>query len=301
MRNPALNSSIFQKEIDETDGTQAGWAAPAGTATATAAVPATAPAVPPGAEPTDLRSPGQIVGRPMTLFGTFTATLVMFVFLMAGAYYGWNAVTQTSVEVPDPTTIGGTMTQVTTHFPGWIFGALLVAFGLAMVTIFKPKLARITGLLYAVAEGIALGAISHAFDIQYDGIVVQAVMATFAVFASMLFLYATRIVRVTQRFTRIIIGALMGIMVLFLGSLIASLFGVTLDFWNQPTPLGIGITLLIVGVAAFSLMIDFDFIESAVAAEAPRYMEWYGAFGLMVGLVFLYLNLLRLLALLRGR
>ena len=150
-----------------------------------------------------------------------------------------------------------------------------------------------------MAEGIALGAISHAYDIQLHGIVVQAVMATFAVFASMLFLYATRIVRVTQRFTRIIIGALMGIMVLFLGSLIASLFGVTLDFWNQPTPLGIGITLLIVGVAAFSLMIDFDFIESAVAAEAPRYMEWYGAFGLMVGLVFLYLNLLRLLALLR--
>ena len=79
--------------------------------------------------------------------------------------------TQTSVEVPDPTTIGGTMTQVTTHFPGWIFGALLVAFGLAMVTIFKPKLARITGLLYAVAEGIALGAISHAYDLQYNGIV----------------------------------------------------------------------------------------------------------------------------------
>ena len=172
----------------------------------------------------------------MTLFGTFTATLVMFVFLLGAGVYGWNAVTQTKVEVPDPTTIGGTMEQVSTHFPSWIFLSLLVAFGLAMVTIFKPKLARITGLLYAVAEGIALGAISHAFNLQYNGIVLQAVLATMAVFASVLFLYATRIVRVTKRFTRIILGAMLGIVVLYLGSAIAHLFGVNIDFYNQPTP-----------------------------------------------------------------
>jgi uncharacterized YccA/Bax inhibitor family protein len=303
MRNPALNSSIFQKEIDETDGTQAGWAAPS--AGAAAPAPAAAPpAVPPsgldtGAAP--LRAPGHIVGKPMTLFGTFTATLVMFVFLLGAGVYGWNAVTQTTVQVPDPNTFGGTMEKVSTTFPSWIFLSLLVAFGLAMVTIFKPKMARITGLLYAVAEGIALGAISHAFNLQYNGIVLQAVLATMAVFASVLFLYATRIVRVTKRFTRIILGAMMGILVLYLGSAIAHLLGVNIDFFNKPTPLGIGISLLIVGVAAFSLMIDFDFIESAVAAEAPRYLEWYAAFGLMVGLVWLYLEILRLLALLRGR
>jgi len=300
MRNPALNSSTFQKQIDETDGTQAGWAAPptsAATATAT-------PAVPPmglGTSRGELRAPAHVVGKPMTLWGTFTATVVMFVFLLGAGVYGWNAVTQTTVQVPDPNSFGGTMEKVSTNVPSWIFISLLVAFGLAMVTIFKPKLARVTGLLYAMAEGIALGAISHAFNLQYNGIVLQAVLATMAVFASVLFLYATRIVRVTKRFTRVIIGAMMGILVLYLGSAVARLFGVNLDFYNQPTPLGIGISLLIVGVAAFSLMIDFDFIESAVAAESPRYMEWYAAFGLMVGLVWLYLEILRLLALLRGR
>jgi uncharacterized YccA/Bax inhibitor family protein len=299
-RNPALKGSVFQKEIDETDGTEAGWAAPPATATGGPGTPA-APGMAPGVPADGLRAPAHLVGKPMTIFGTMTATLVLFVFLLGGALYGWNAVTQTSVEVPDPTTIGGTTTQITTHIPSWIWIAALVAFGLAMVTIFKPKSARITGLLYAVSEGVLLGAISHAFNLQYDGIVVQAVLATLAVFASVFFLYATRIVKVTKRFTRIILGAMLGIIVLYLGSFIASLFGVHLDFYNQPTPLGIGISLLIVGVAAFSLMIDFDFIESAVAAEAPRYMEWYAAFGLMVGLVWLYLEILRLLALLRGR
>jgi uncharacterized YccA/Bax inhibitor family protein len=299
LRSPALNGSVFQKEIDETDGTKAGWAAPETGATATAGATATVATTQAGAS--ELRAPAHVVGKTMTLFGTFTATLVMFVFLLGAGVYGWNAVTQTKVQVPDPSTIGGTMTQVSTNFPSWIYISLFVAFGLAMVTIFKPKLARITGLLYAMAEGIALGAISHAFNIQYDGIVLQAVLATLAVFVSVLFLYATRIVRVTKRFTRIIIGAMMGILVLYLGSAIARLFGVDLAFYNKPTPLGIGISLLIVGVAAFSLMIDFDFIESAVAAQAPRYMEWYAGFGLMLGLVWLYLEILRLLALLRGR
>ena len=295
MQNPALKDAVFQKEIDETDGTQAGWAAGASstpTATATAAAPPAAPG-------SELRAPAHVVGKPMTLFGTFTATLVMFVVLLGAGVYGWNAVTQTTVEVPNPNAFGQTMTQVSTNFPSWIFLSMMVGFGLAMVTIFKPKLARVTGLLYAIAQGIALGAISHAYNIQYDGIVLQAVLATMAVFASVLFLYATRIVKVTKRFTRIIIGAMMGILVLYLGSFIANLFGVDMAFYNKPTPLGIGISLLIVGVAAFSLMIDFDFIERAIAAEAPRYMEWYGAFGLMVGLVWLYLEILRLLSLLR--
>jgi uncharacterized YccA/Bax inhibitor family protein len=238
----------------------------------------------------------------MTIGGTITAALILFVFLLAGGVYGWNAVTQTSRQVPDPNTFGGTITQVSTNFPSWIWILGLGAFGLAMVTIFTPKLARFTGIAYALAEGVLLGAISHAFDLQYNGIVMQAVLATLAVFASVLFLYATRIVRVTKRFTRVIIGAMLGILVLYLGSAIARwVFGVDLAFYNKPTPLGIGISLLIVGVAAFSLMIDFDFIESAVAAKAPRYLEWYAAFGLMVGLVWLYLEILRLLALLRSR
>ena len=178
----------------------------------------------------------------------------------------------------------------------------LVAFGVAIVTIFKPKIAMFTGPIYAVAEGAVLGAISAMYNAQFDGIVLQAVLATMSVFAVMLFLYATRLVRVTKRIRMMVIGAMFAILLLYLGTFIVSLFGVKATFLDRAVAgSASGISLLIVGVASFNLMLQFDLIESAVEAKAPRYMEWYGAFGLMIALVWLYLEILRLLALLNRR
>jgi uncharacterized YccA/Bax inhibitor family protein len=135
--------------------------------------------------------------------------------------------------------------------------------------------------------------------LQWDGIVLQAVGATLAVFAVMLFLYATRIIKVTQRYVLTVVAATGGIFVLYMVTWIATLFGADITFWNDPTPLGIGISVVIVIVAALNLGIDFAFIERASQAGEPKYMEWFGAFGLTVTLIWLYLEILRLLSLLR--
>jgi len=302
--NPALSPSKFQEAIDEE---QAGWASPTGGASIAGA---TGPAMaatqaPPGGEPpstvapgTGLRPPtGPVTGKVMTYGGTFTAILVYFVLLMAGGWFGWQGVTETTVTTNELT--GDTTYSI--HLPSWLFVVALVAFGVAIVTIFKPKIAMFTGPIYAVAEGAVLGAISAMYNAQFDGIVLQAVLATMSVFAVMLFLYATRLVRVTQRMRMMVIGAMFAILLLYVGTFIVSLFGVKATFLTEPSWFSIGLSFLIVGVASFNLMLQFDLIESAVEAKAPRYMEWYGAFGLMIALVWLYLEILRLLALLNRR
>jgi uncharacterized YccA/Bax inhibitor family protein len=292
--NPALNEKVFDKEM----GTDArpGWAAPT-TQTGGAGAPP-----PRYTAPGETRPPFETTGdtRTMTLGGTFTATLVLFVLLLCGAWVGWHNVWQIKTTATDAVT-GQPVTQYSYHFPSWVGLVMLAAFGLAMVTIFKPKLARLTSPIYAVGEGVALGAISALFNLQYQGIVLQAVMATLSVFAVMLFLYATRLIRVTERMRRIVLFSMLGIIVMYLVSFVASWIGGSVPFIDQPTPLGIGISVVIVVVASMNLMLNFDFIERAVVAKAPRYMEWYGAFGLMLALVWLYLEILRLLALLRRR
>ena len=294
--NPALSSQKFQQAIDDE---QPGWASPTGGVAI--AGPAAAAATSTVADGTGLRPPsGPVTGKVMTYGGTFTATLVYFVLLLAGGWFGWQGVKQTSQTVFDPAT-QSTVVQSTTSAPSWLFVVALVAFGVAIVTIFKPRIAMFTGPIYAIAQGAVLGAISAVYNSLYNGIVLQAVLATLSVFAVMLFLYATRIIRVTKRMRMMVIGAMLGIMVMYLFTMVASLFGADITFWNEPSPLGIGISVLIVGVASFNLMLQFDMIEAAVVARAPRYMEWYGAFGLMIALVWLYLEILRLLALLNRR
>ena len=309
--NPALNEKVFDKEMGP--DARPGWAAPGGPTGGTGTIAPEGYAPPAGSAPTpapgttgwgggETRPPFETTGdtRTMTLGGTFTATLVLFVLLLCGAWVGWQNVSQTKVTSTDAVT-GQTITQYSLHFPGWIMFVMLAAFGLAMVTIFKPKLARVTSPIYALGEGVALGAISAAFNLEYQGIVLQAVMATMSVFAVMLFLYATRLVRVTERMRRIVLFSMLGIIVMYLVSFVASWIGGSVPFIDNPTPLGIGISVVIVVVASMNLMLNFDFIERAVLARSPRYMEWYGAFGLMIALVWLYLEILRLLALLRRR
>jgi uncharacterized YccA/Bax inhibitor family protein len=277
MANPALTEKKF-KEVRAEDP---GWAVPA---TSAGVVAGTASA-------TSAASGGVAVPvqgtKVMTANGTFAKTFFLFLFVLAGAVFGWQQVS--------PSPAGAQQIE----FPGWIWLPLLAAFGCAMVCIFKPKTAPFLGPVYAVLEGLALGAISKLFELNWNGIVFQAVLATIATFFVTLALYVFGIVKVTKRFQAVVIAATIGIFLLYLFGALLSLFGVDVVFWNDPSPLGIAISVVICGVAALNLFLDYEFIRQASVAGAPKYMEWYGAFGIMVTLVWLYLEFLRLLSLLR--
>ena len=267
--NPALNEKAFQRVAQ----TEPGWAAQTQELEDAYAAPAARP-------------PGYADGDVMTVGGTVWATAALLVLVVIAGVYGWN-----SVDV----------TAETASLPGWIFPVVFGALGIALLTIFTPNLARFTAPAYALLEGAFLGAISGLYNTAYDGIVVQAVGLTVGVFAVMLFLYGTRIIKVTDKLRMGIVAATGAIFLVYMVNIILSLFDAEVPFLHDTGAMGIGISLLIVGVAAFNLLLDFDFIERGVAAGAPRKMEWYAAFGLLVTIVWLYLELLRLLAKLQGR
>ncbi|MFW5652628.1 MAG: Bax inhibitor-1/YccA family membrane protein [Planctomycetota bacterium] len=176
---------------------------------------------------------------------------------------------------------------------------------LALITFFKPQWAMVTGSLYALAEGLFLGGITAFMETMYPGIAIQAVGLTLGIAAAMVLLYSTRILRATPAFTRGIIAATVGIMLFYAASLLLNLFGVNIPLlWELRTGstwLGIGFSLFVVAIAALNLILDFDRIETGAKAGAPKWAEWYCAFGLMVTLVWLYIEVLRLLAKLKGR
>lgn len=270
--NPALNDKVFQ-QARQASGAAAdpGWAA--------------------GRDLEDAyQAPayrGPIVGEDtMTLNGVVWASGALLVLLVAAGVFGWNSVDRTLDTV---------------SIPGWLPFVLFGGLGVAILTMFKPKLARFTAPVYALLEGALLGAISALYNSAYDGIVVQAVALTAGVFAVMLFLFATRVIKVTDKLRMGIVAATGAIMLVYVLNLVLSLFGSELPFLHSTGAMGIGISLLIVGVAAFNLLLDFDFVERGVEAGAPRYMEWYAAFGLLVTLIWLYLELLRLLSKLQRR
>ncbi len=239
------------------------------------------------------------ITRTMTLGGTLSALGVLFAIICATAWFGWSQVRQTTGEVLDQAS-GQIVVVSTTSFPAWTIFAALIAMGFAFATIFKPKWGPATAPLYALFEGAFLGAISAYFNQLYDGIVVQAVLATLSVVLVMFILYATRIVKVTPKFVLITVAATGGIAVMYLVTWIFSIFGADITFWNSPTPLGIGISVVICIVAAMNLALDFAFIEQSVkAGNTPRRMEWLAALGVTVTIVWLYLEILRLLSLLR--
>ncbi|HTY94510.1 MAG TPA: Bax inhibitor-1/YccA family protein, partial [Steroidobacteraceae bacterium] len=173
-----------------------------------------------------------------------------------------------------------------------IFGGLVMA----LIISFKPAMATYLAIPYAGLEGLAMGAISATLERRYPGIAIQAVGLTFAVFAAMLVAYRTGLIRVTERFRAVVIGATLGIGLLYLATIVLGLFHVNVPILNSGSPLGIGISLVIIGVAALNLVLDFDIMESGAARGAPKYMEWFSAFGLLVTLVWLYMEILRLLA-----
>ncbi len=221
---------------------------------------------------------------PMTVNGAVGKTALLLVMLLVPALWVWTrAFAGWDVAAVAPYALGGTI------------GGLVVA----LATVFKPTWSPVTAPIYAILEGLALGAISAFFEVQYPGIAVQAVMLTFGTLAAMLVAYQTGLIRATPAFRRGVIAATGGIMLVYLVSFVLSFFGIAVPFLHDGGPLGIAIGLFITAVAALNLVLDFDFIERGAEAHAPKYMEWYAAFGLLVTLVWLYLEMVRLLARLR--
>lgn len=276
MSNPFLNDKAMKKAADVNTATvaasDAGWAAPdMGTR-----------ATPIDDGPVSAWKPGT-----MTVGGTISATGVLMVILLAAATAGWISVD----ELP-----GG---QV--RLPMLAIAGIVVGFVCAIVVAFKPNLAKVLGPVYALGQGFFLGALSKGYENYQSGIVVQAIGATLGVFVVMLVLYRTRIIKVTDRFRRTVIMATLGLAVFYLFSMVISLFGGNVSFLSSSSLLGIGFSILAAGLAALNLSLDFDFIEKGSQAGLPKNMEWYGAFGLLVTLVWLYLELLRLLSKLNQR
>ncbi len=184
---------------------------------------------------------------------------------------------------------------------GLLIGSLIGGLVLAIATVFKPNWAPVTAPLYAACEGFLLGAISNMFNARYPGIASSAVGATFATAGVILLMYTTRLIRVTDGLTRFIIGATLALGVFYLVRMVLGMFGVPMTATRDSSLLSIGISALAVGIASLNLLLDFDFIEKQSRAGAPKRLEWYGAFALMVTLIWLYLEILRLLAKLSDR
>ena len=221
----------------------------------------------------------------MTLQGTINKSFLLLVVLMGCAFYPWSQVAAGNTAVVGPSMLIG------------VIGGLI----LALIISFKATLAPYLSLPYAAFEGLAIGGISAVFERKYPGIAIQAVALTFGVLASMLLAYKTGLIRATQRFRAMVVGATGAVMLFYLVTMVLGLFHVNTPFMYNSSALSIGLSLVIIAIAALNLVLDFDLIESGVAQGVPRYMEWYGAFGLLVTLVWLYLEILRLLAKTRSR
>ena len=227
----------------------------------------------------------------MTLGGTVMKTSALVIILLTTGALSW---TQLHASMAN----GGSR-------PGWymlaLIGGSLGAFVVAMITSFVPKASPITAPLYAALEGVFLGLVSALFEGMYAGIVFQAVALTISVLVCLLFLYATRVIAVTENLKIGIVAATGAIALVYLASMVLSIFGVSIPYIHGSGIIGIIFSLVVVGIAAMNLVLDFDFIEQGAKQPTPKYMEWYAGFGLLVTLVWLYLEILKLLAKLRGR
>jgi uncharacterized YccA/Bax inhibitor family protein len=222
----------------------------------------------------------------MTLQGTVNKSFMALLVLMAAALYPWSQFMDSGnpAVVAVPMVVG---------LVGGLIAALIISF--------RPMTAPYLVLPYAALEGLVLGGLSAILERRYPGIAIQATALTFGVLAALLIAYKARLIQATARFKAIVIGGTLAIGLFYLVSMVLSLFHVATPFMYSSSPLAIGIQLVIVGFAALNLVLDFDLIETGVAQGAPRYMEWYGAFGLLVTLVWLYMEILRLLSKVRSR
>ena len=224
-------------------------------------------------------------GEAMTVEGTINKSALLLLLLVIPATWVWSQVAHGDVEAVMP----------------WMWGGIVGGFITALVTIFKKEWAPVTAPIYAALEGLAIGGLSAVLEAQYHGIVLQAVGLTFGVMLCMLVAYRTGLIKVTDRFRTVVVAATGAIALMYVVTLVLAFFGVMVPFIHETGTAAIVVSLVIIAVAALNLALDFDFIEQAVGVGAPKYVEWYAAFGLMVTMIWLYLEILRLLSKLRRR
>ena len=217
----------------------------------------------------------------MTIGGTVRACIALLAILIISGAFAWDAIDPQVNEI---------------EVPIWYWICLFAALVVAIVTIVKPRIAPFSAPVYAALEGAVVGGISRLFEIEFEGIVLQAILLTLGVFVILLGLYASRLIKVTENFRLGVIAATGAIVLVYIVDLIMRAFGAEIPYLNDAGPVGIGISVVIVIIAALNLVLDFDFIEQGADSRAPAYMNWYAAFGLLVTLVWLYLEILRLLA-----
>ncbi len=222
----------------------------------------------------------------MSIQGTVNKAAVLLLCVLITATWVWNVFYQTmnpNAVVP------------------WLTLGAIAGFIVALVTIFKKTWAGVTAPIYALLEGLVIGGLSALAEAQFHGIVIQAVGLTFGTCLALLLAYKSRLIRATENFKMGVVAATGGIVLVYLATIILGFFGVQIPLIHQSGVVGIGFSLFVVIIAALNLVLDFDFIEQGAAAGAPKYMEWYAAFGLMVTLIWLYIEILRLLTKLRSR
>ena len=227
-----------------------------------------------------------VLGEAMTLQGTVNKTGVLLICAVATAAWTWNLFLHShSPQTVMPLALLGGI------------GGLIVA----MVTIFKKQWAGITAPIYALLEGLVLGSISAMLEVRFPGIAIQAVSLTFGTLVILLLAYRSGLIAVTEKFRLGVIAATGGIALFYIVEIVLGFFGIHFTAVNGSGAIGIGFSIFVVIIAALNLVLDFDFIETGVRVGAPKYMEWYGAFGLMVTLIWLYFEILRLLSKIRSR
>ena len=231
------------------------------------------------------QGPVATAGDAMTLQGTVNKTGLLLLCVVGTAAWTWGLAHSNTPQAALP----------------WMIGGLIGGLVFSLVTIFKKTWAPITAPIYALCEGLVLGGISALLEQQYPGIAIQAMGLTFGVTAVMLVLYTSRVLRATPKFTMGVIAATGAIFIVYMVDIVLGMFGRHVPLLNSSGPMGIGISVVIVIIAALNLILDFGFVETGVQAGAPKYMEWYGAFGIMVTLIWLYVEMLRLLSKIRRR
>lgn len=233
------------------------------------------------------------VEEQMTVKGTMNKTGLILLFVLASAYFTWQ-------KFYDVYTPENPLAAVSALKMYMLIGGI-GGFITAIIASFSPRKAGFFTPIYAIFEGMFLGGLSAMFEAQYPGLVIRAVAITFAVFLGMLLIYRQQIIKVTGTFRKGMIAAIFGIMLVYLVGWIAGMFGANIGFLNGNGTFGLIFSLIVTGISAFSLLLDFDFIEQGARAGAPKYMEWYSVFGLLVSLVWLYINILRLLSIFSSR
>ena len=229
-------------------------------------------------------APAAVGGQVMTLQGAVNKTFILALLLVISGGFSWQFV------------------QANPQLSGMLsIGSALVGFVLVMASSFKPTWSPVVAPAYGLVEGVFVGVISARYSALHDGIVLQAALLTLGILFALLFAYQSRLIKATENFKLGLVAATGGIAIVYLASIVLSFFGIQIPLIHQSGLVGIGFSLVVVVIAALNLVLDFDFIENGVAQGAPKYMEWQSALGLLVTIVWLYIEMLRLLSKLRSR